>query len=259
MKKKVKIQMSGKKLNKTYYLVKALNSGMYNEYLNGDIVLQDIADKFEVSFQHVAAVIKQNNIGNPSKEKRFYNMEERNLIKHDVNNGLPIECFKSHYKLLENMTNTMNIFNTITRWVKTQKFETEIPYITSTKLRKIILEVNIMKYLKNNNIMPKQSKKNLTDVANDFKVSYSKISLINSYINKGVNNLLPDKNDDLVKVVVRNLNVVNEVNYSRLNTVEAIKEASTRYNIEVDMVKRITSCSPYIEGANINTFIAMRK
>jgi len=153
----------------------------------------------------------------------------------------------------------MNIFNTITRWVKTQKFETEIPYITSTKLRKIILEVNIMKYLKNNNIMPKQSKKNLTDVANDFKVSYSKISLINSYINKGVNNLLPDKNDDLVKVVVRNLNVVNEVNYSRLNTVEAIKEASTRYNIEVDMVKRITSCSPYIEGANINTFIAMRK
>lgn len=253
------IRMSGKKLNKTYYLVKALKSGLYNKYLNGDIVLQDIADQFEVSFQHVAAVIKQNNIGNPSEEKRFHNMEERNLIKHDINNGLPIECFKSHYKLFENMTNTMNIFNTITRWGKTQKFKTDIPYITSVKLRKVILEVNIMKYLKCNNIMPKQNKKNLSDIANDFKVSYSKISLINSYINKGVNNLLPDKDDELIKVVFRNLNIVSEVVYSRMEPVEAIKEVANKYGIEVDMVKRITSCEPYIEGANINTFIAKRK
>lgn len=251
--------MSEKKLNKTYYLVKALKSGLYNKYLNGDIVLQDIADQFEVSFQHVAAVIKQNNIGNPSEEKRFYNMEERNLIKHDINNGLPIECFKSHYKLFENMSSTMNIFNTITRWGKTQKFKTDIPYITSAKLKKVILEVNVMKCLKYNNIMPKQNKKNLTDVANDFNVSYSKISLINSYINKGANNLLPDKDNELIKIVVRNLNIVNEVTCSRLNTVEAIKEIADKYNIEVDMVKRITSCERYIEGANINTFIATRK
>lgn len=251
--------MSEKKLNKTYYLVKALNSGLYNKYLNGDIVLQDIADEFDVSFQHVAAVIKQNNIGNPSKEKQSYNNEERNLIRHDINNGLPIECFKAHYKLFENITDTMNIFNTITRWVKTKKFKTEIPYITNTKLTKLILEVNLMKFLKVNSVMPKDSKKNLNDIAKLFNVSYSKTSSINSYINKGVNNLLPDKNEDLIKVIIRNLAIVNEVMCSELDTVDAIKEASSIYNVEVDMVKRITSCEPYKNGSNINNYISRIK
>lgn len=250
--------MSENKFNKTYYLVKALNNGLYKKYLDGDIVLQDIADEFNVSFQHVAAVIKENNIGNPSEEKRMYNDEERFLIKNDVENGLPIECIQHNYKIFENISDPMNVFNTMTRWVKAKQFNTEIPYITESKLNKIILDINIMKVIKSNNMLPKKSKKLLNDIANDFNVRYSKVSNINSYIRKNVDNLLPNKDDELVKVIIRNLDITNDINISKEGYNIAASKAAKKYNVDVNVIKRIVECKSYIEGSNINEYINER-
>lgn len=246
------------KLNKTYHLVKALNNGLYNDYLKGDIVLQDIADRFEVSFQHVSAVIKQNNIGHPSEEKRMYNDEERILIKKDIDNGIPIECFQTKYKLFENINDSMNVFNTITRWTKSNHFKTEIPYITVSKLNKFILDVNIMKFLKINNMMPKNSKMRLTDIADNFEVSYSKVSNINSYLNKSVNNLLPDKNEDLVKVIIRNLEIVNYINFNNNKNADALHNASEKYFVDIYTIEQILDCESYQDGSNLYDYLDNR-
>ena len=63
------------KFNKTYKIVKALESGLYQKYLDGDLVLQDIANEYGVTIQHIASIIKENNIGNPNKELKLHSDE----------------------------------------------------------------------------------------------------------------------------------------------------------------------------------------
>lgn len=242
------------KFNKTYYLVRSLNNGLYKKYLNGDIVLQDIADEFDVSIQHVAAVIKENNIGNPSEEKRMHNDEERMLIKEDVENGLPIEYFKNKYKIFENITNPINVFNTMTRWVKEKQFKSKIPYITEAKLEKLILDINIMKTLKLDNMMPKKNRKTLQGIADDFKVKYRKISKINSYIKKDVDNLVPDNENELVRVIIRNLEIANIVKCQG-NVDNTINQIAKDYNMNTKIIERIVDCKAYIDGSNIRDYL----
>lgn len=247
------------KLNKTFQIVKSLKNGEYQRYLDGDIVLQDIADQFGVSVQHVAAIIKDNKIGEPSKQKKLYKEEEQVKVKDDIENGLPIDYFKNDYRIFNNLSGTMNVFNTITRWVKRDQIHLDIPYITESKLKKLILYVNIMKYIKRNNNYPKQNKKRLSDIAEMFNVSFGVVGSIASYIKKGTNNLLPNKNEELVKIIIRNLDMVEDITYTKDEHEEAIKKASKKYGVDLEMVKRILVCEPYVEGANIDDFIILRQ
>ncbi|NLS37282.1 hypothetical protein [Staphylococcus pseudintermedius] len=81
------------KFNKSFQIIRALENGLYKKYLEGDIVLQDIANDFNVTVQHVASIIKVNNIGNPNKENQCIEKKKK-INKKDIENALPIECFK---------------------------------------------------------------------------------------------------------------------------------------------------------------------
>ncbi|WP_180526233.1 hypothetical protein [Staphylococcus haemolyticus] len=79
------------KFNKSFQIVKALENGLYKKYLNREIVLQDIANEFGVTAQHVASIIKVNNIGSMNKDKPMYKAEEQKLIKRDMMKVLPVK------------------------------------------------------------------------------------------------------------------------------------------------------------------------
>lgn len=250
---------SKEKFNKTYKIVKALENGLYQKYLDGDIVLQDIADEYGVSIQHIASIIKENNIGNPNKEKKFYRDEERKLIKRDIENGLPVDYFKPNYKLFENVSSPINAFNTISRWVKKDEFHTDIPYITLSRLNKIILSVNIRKYVESNNHLPKSKKESIREIAERFNVIYTKVANIASHIKKDTNHLLPQKDDELARIVLRNLNIVEEINYSKSSYEKSIIKASKKFNVDKDIIESILSCEAYVKGANLEEYIENRK
>lgn len=250
---------SKEKFNKTYKIVKALENGLYQRYLDGDIVLQDIANEYGVSIQHIASIIKENDIGNPNKEKKIYRDEERKLIKRDIENGLPVDYFKPKYKLFGNVSSPINAFNTISRWVKKDEFHTDVPYITLSRLKKIILSVNIRKYVESNNHLPKSKKESIRVIAERFNVTYTKVANIASHIKKDTNYLLPQKDDELAKIVLRNLNIVEEITYSKSSYDEAITKASKKFNVNRDIIERILDCEVYVKGANLEEYIENRK
>lgn len=248
----------GVKYNKTFQIVTSLQNGLYKKYLNGDIVLQDIANQFNVSVQHVAAVIKDNNIGVPSKQKKMHREEAQHQVKQDIENGLPVEFLKDEYKIFEGLSGVMNVFNTITRWVRKEQITLTLPYITESKLKKLILDINIMKFINKNKNYPKHSKMRLVDIADLFNVSFGVVGTISSYLNKGANHLLPNQNNELVKVIMRNLDMVEDITYSNLEHEEAIEAASKKYSVKISIIKKILLCEPYIEGANIEEYIKTR-
>lgn len=251
--------MSEEKLNKKDRLIKALKGGLYQQYIEGDLVLQDIADQFEVSVQYVASVIKNNEIGMPRKQRRLYKAAEQKKIQVDIENGLPIEYFEGDYKILKGLSGTINVFNTITRWRISEQISLNITHITAKKLNKIILDVNIMKYIRKNNNSPKESKLRLVDIAELFRVSFGVVGNISRSINKGYLYSFSSKDTYLVKIVMRNLEIVKEVMDSDFEYEEAIIEASRYHGVDVPMVKRIINCNQYAKNADLDQYVQKRK
>ncbi|HDJ2072648.1 TPA: hypothetical protein PPU89_002298 [Staphylococcus aureus] len=243
------------KFNKSFQIVKALENGLYKKYLNREIVLQDIANEFGVTAQHVASIIKVNNIGSMNKDKPMYKAEEQKLIKRDIENGLPIEYFKPNYKIFNHLSSTINIANTFLRWREKDGFNTDVSYVTLSKLSKIIASLNIRKYLKINNNLPKSNRKSLTQIAKQFNVSYTKVANIATHLKNNTDTLIPSKDDKLVRVVSRNLNIVEEVTYSKTKHEIAIDKVSKKYKIESDVVESILSCEAYVQGASLEEYL----
>ncbi|WP_215392830.1 hypothetical protein [Staphylococcus aureus] len=242
------------KFNKSYQIIRALENGLYKKYLDGDIVLQDIANEFNVSVQHVASIIKVNNIGNPNKEKSIYKAREKNSIKRDIENGLPIEYFKPKYKIFDNLSSYISVANTFSRWTENDGFHTEIPYLTLSRLNKIISNINIMKYLQINFNLPKSNRESLMKVSKRFDVSYTKVANIAKHLKKGSDSLLPQKDDKLSRIVYRNLNIVEEITYSK-NHEAAISKVSKKYGVDRDIVESILSCEVYVKGASLEVYL----
>ncbi|MDT1130418.1 hypothetical protein DLS44_11430 [Staphylococcus pseudintermedius] len=247
------------KFNKSFQIIRALENGLYKKYLEGDIVLQDIANDFNVTVQHVASIIKVNNIGNPNKEKSMYREEEKKLIKKDIENALPIECFKKNYKILDNLSSTVNITNTFSRWIEKDDFSTDIPYVTLSRLNKIISSINIMKYLQINNNLPKSNRESLSKIAKKFNVSYTKVANISIHLKKESDTLLPQKDDRLSRVIFRNLNIIEEITYSKTNHEAAVEKVSKKYNVDKDVIERLLSCEAYAKGASLDEYLSSIK
>lgn len=247
------------KFNKSFQIVRALENGLYKKYLDREIVLQDIANEFGVTVQHVATIIKVNNIGNPNKEKPMYKAEEQKLIKIDIENGLPIEYFKSNYKILMHLSSTINVANTFLRWKENDGFITDIPYVTLSRLNKIISSINIRRYLEINNNLSKAKRESLTQVAKQFKVSYTKVANISTHLKENTDSLIPSKDDKLVRVVFRNLQIVEEITYSKTKHEKAIEKVSRKYKVDKNIVESILSCEPYVKGASLDEYLKCLK
>ncbi|PTE82257.1 hypothetical protein BUY85_00540 [Staphylococcus equorum] len=249
------------KLNKTYQLVKALKEDgeLYTRYINRELSMKDISEMFGVSYQHVANIVKENNIGNPKVERQMIKDNEKIQVENDINNGLPIDYFKENYTMFNPIKTTMSMFNSLNTRIKNKEIKAKIPLITIHRLNILVLEVNIMKFIKNNAKQSKGKKKRISDIAEIFGVSYTKVAYISSYFKKEKKNLLPNKDEKLVKIVMRNLDITKEVIQSDLGASEAIKKVAEDYDIEESMVSRIVECEPYIEGADIEEFIKINK
>lgn len=243
--------------NKTYNLVKELKSQkeIYESYISGEFSLADIGKRFDVSPQHVSNIIKKNNIGNPSEDRKSYKESEQQSIIKDVNNALPIEYIQPFYKTLKGITGSMNLFNSLTQKVRRNEMSFEIPFITLKRLNVLILELNIRKYIQWNNGLPEDSKKRVSDIAEIFCVAYSKVGKINSHFNKNQDTLLPNKDNDLIKVVMRNLELVDDVINNSNDYEMAIKQAKVKYKLDIDTIEKVLACEPYVKGANLEEFI----
>lgn len=248
------------KLNKTYQIVKALKEDgeLYQRYINRELSMKDISEMFGVSYQHVANIVKENNIGNPKVERQMIRDNEKVQVQKDINNGLPIDYFKENYTMFNPINTTMSMFNSLNTRIKNNEIKVEVPIITIHRLNILVLEVNIMKYIDKNN-KSKGKKKRISDIAEIFGISYTKVAYISSYFKKDKKNLLPHKDDKLVKIVMRNLDLTKEIIESELNEAKAIEKAAKDYDIEESMIKRIIDCEPYIEGSDMETFIEINK
>ena len=234
--------MTEKKVNKTYEIVKALQQDgeLYDKYIKREISKQEIADMYGVTYQHVTNIVKENNIDNP-KEKELQH------IKNDINNALPIEYFKDDYSLFKNITTTMSMFKSLTSRIRTGELDTKLPLLTNYRIKDVLItEINILKEIEKNNDKPRGKKKRIIDIAKEFDVSYTKVATISSYHKKYYpNSLLPNKDDELVKVVMRNMDIVDKVTHSELEHSEAIENIVKEYDIPKEMVIRILSCEAY--------------
>ena len=229
------------KVNKTYEIVKALQQDgeLYDKYIKREINKQEIADMYGVTYQHVTNIVKENNIDSP-KEK------ELGHIKNDIDNALPIEFFKNDYALFKNIKTTMAMFNSLTSRIKLGELNTKLPLLTNYRLKDVlIVEINILKEIQKNSDRPREKKKRIIDIAKEFNVSYTKVATISSYHKKYTNNLLPNKDDELVKVVMRNMDIVDKITHSELEHSEAIKKIEKEYDISQEMIIRILSCEAY--------------
>ena len=223
--------MSFEKGNKTYQIVKALkeDGDLYDKYINREISMKEISEMYDVSYQHVVNIVKENNIGNLKEDKAKAKEREIVYIQQDINNALPIDYIKPRYSMFKHINNTMSLFNSLNGRITNGELNVEIPMMTMHKLMNVvILEVNIMKVLKEN---------------------------ISSYIKKAPSNLLPNKDDNLIKMVMRNLDIVSYISDENSNHEESIKNIAANYNISEEMVKRIISCEPYAIGADIDEYI----
>lgn len=249
------------KLNKTYQIVKALKEDgeLYQRYINRELSMKDISEMFGVSYQHVANIVKENNIGNPKVERQMIRDNEKVQVQNDINNGLPIDYFKENYTMFNPINTTMSMFNSLNTRIKNNEIKVEVPIITIHRLNILVLEVNIMKFIDKNNKQSKGKKKRISDIAEIFGISYTKVAYISSYFKKDKKNLLPHKDDKLVKIVMRNLDLTKEIIESELNEAKAIEKAAKDYDIEESMIKRIIDCEPYIEGSDMETFIEINK
>ncbi|WP_267239615.1 hypothetical protein, partial [Staphylococcus aureus] len=88
---------------------------------------------------------------------------------------------------------------------------------------------------------------------------YTKVGNIASHIKKDTNKLLPQKDDELARIVLRNLNIVEEVNYSKSSHEKAIAKAAKKFNVDKDIIVSILSCEAYVKGANLEEYIESRK
>lgn len=249
------------KLNKTYQLVKALKEDgeLYQRYINRELSMKDISEMFGVSYQHVANIVKENNIGNPKVERQMIKDNEKVQVQNDINNGLPIDYFKENYTMFNPISTTMSMFNSLNTRIKNNEIKVEVPIITIHRLNILVLEVNIMKFIDKNNKQSKGKKKRISDIAGIFGISYTKVAYISSYFKKDKKNLLPHKDDKLVKIVMRNLDLTKEIIESELNEEKAIEKAAKDYDMEETMIKRIVNCEPYIEGSDMEKFIEINK
>lgn len=249
------------KLNKTYQLVKALKEDgeLYQRYINRELSMKDISEMFGVSYQHVANIVKENNIGNPKVERQMIKDNEKVQVQNDINNGLPIDYFKENYTMFNPISTTMSMFNSLNTRIKNNEIKVEVPIITIHRLNILVLEVNIMKFIDKNNKQSKGKKKRISDIAEIFGISYTKVAYISSYFKKDKKNLLPHKDDKLVKIVMRNLDLTKEVIESELNENKAIENAAKDYDMEESMIKRIVNCEPYIEGSDMEKFIEINR
>lgn len=249
------------KLNKTYQLVKALKEDgeLYQRYINRELSMKDISEMFGVSYQHVANIVKENNIGNPKVERQMIKDNEKVQVQNDINNGLPIDYFKENYTMFNPISTTMSMFNSLNTRIKNNEIKVEVPIITIHRLNILVLEVNIMKFIDKNNKQSKGKKKRISDIAEIFGVSYTKVAYISSYFKKDKKNLLPHKDDKLVKIVMRNLDLTKEIIESEQSEEKAIEKAAKDYDMEETMIKRIVNCEPYIEGSDMGKFIEINK
>lgn len=250
--------MKFEKGNKTYQIVKALkeDGDLYDKYINREISMKEISEMYDVSYQHVVNIVKENNIGNLKEDKAKAKEREIVYIQQDINNALPIDYIKPRYSMFNHINNTMSLFNSLNGRITNGELNIEIPMMTMHKLMNVvILEVNIMKVLKENNKKPKSERKRISDIAKRFNISYTKCATISSYIKKAPSNLLPNKDDKLIKRVMRNLDIVSYINDENSNHEESIKKIAANYNISEEMVKRIISCEPYAIGADIDEYI----
>ncbi|MBO0377043.1 hypothetical protein [Staphylococcus warneri] len=248
--------------NKTYLIVKALkeNGDLHERFVNGKITMKEISEMYDVSYQHVANLIKEYNIGNLRVDREKAKEREKTFIQHDINNALPIDYIKPRYSMFSNIKSTMSLFNSINGRIANGELEVNLPMITMHKLLNvIILEVNIYKVIKANNEKPKTSRLRNSDIADKFNVSYTKIATISSHMKKSPNNILPNKDDALIKTVIRNLELVNRIKESSLEHEKAIEELANYYNLSEEMIKRIISCEPYAIGSDIEEYIEFYK
>src|SRR5699024_5632197 len=125
---------------------------------------------------------------------------------------------------------TMSMFNSLNTRIKNNEIKVEVPIITIHRLNILVLEVNIMKFIDKNNKQSKGKKKRISDIAEIFGISYTKVAYISSYFKKDKKNLLPHKDDKLVKIVMRNLDLTKEIIESELNEEKAIEKAAKDYD-----------------------------
>src|SRR5699024_10561266 len=146
--------------------------------------MKDISEMFGVSYQHVANIVKENNIGNPKVERQMIKDNEKVQVQNDINNGLPIDYFKENYTMFNPISTTMSMFNSLNTRIKNNEIKVEVPIITIHRLNILVLEVNIMKFIDKNNKQSKGKKKRISDIAEIFGISYTKVAYISSYFKK---------------------------------------------------------------------------
>lgn len=243
---------SKSKFNKTYEIVRMMkeNGELYQKYIDRKIKLKDISEMYGVTYEHLANVLKENNLGNPKVERRMRTESELLQVENDINNALPIDYFKSRYTMFNGISSTMYIFNSLNRRiVKFNEISPDIQMITMHRLTILVNKIKILKSLLEYNISPRGRKKTLQEIAEEFDVSYTQVAYISSNYKKKPNTLLPDKDPELVKVIMRNLEISEDIKNSTLNHDNAIEDIAEKYNIDAAMVERIIGCKEYADNS----------
>ncbi|RYS03704.1 hypothetical protein, partial [Staphylococcus pseudintermedius] len=119
--------------------------------------------------------------------------------------------------------------------------------------------INIMKYLQINNNLPKSNRESLSKIAKNFNVSYTKVANISIHLKKESDTLLPQKDDRLSRVIFRNLNIIEEITYSKTNHEAAVEKVSKKYNVDKDVIERLLSCEAYAKGASLDEYLSSIK
>lgn len=243
---------SKSKFNKTYEIVRMMkeNGELYQKYIDRKIKLKDISEMYGVTYEHLANVLKENNLGNPKVERRMRTESELLQVENDINNALPIDYFKSRYTMFNGISSTMYIFNSLNRRiVKFNEISPDIQMITRHRLTILVNKIKILKSLLEYNISPRGRKKTLKEIAEEFDVSYTQVAYISSNYKKNPNTLLPDKDPELVKVIMRNLEISEDVKNSTVSHDNAIENIAEKYNIDAAMVERIIGCKEYADNS----------
>lgn len=233
--------------SKTYEIVKDMKEDgeLYNKYINREIQLKDISEMYGVTYEHLANVFKENNIGNPKADRRLRTESELLQVERDIDNGLPIDYFKSRYSMFNGLKTDMNLYNSLNNRIRNEEIQPTLPMITLHRLDILVGEINILNIIQHNQKLKKGSKKTLSEIAKSLGVSYTKVAHVASFYKKHPKLLLPNKDTGLVKIAQRNLSISKQVNDSNLTREEAVKEAANKYNLDEVTIERIIECPHY--------------
>lgn len=233
--------------SKTYKIVKDMKEDgeLYRKYIDREIKLKDISEMYGVTYEHLANVFKENDIGNPKLDRRLRTESELLQVENDINNALPIDYFKSRYTMFNGLTTTMNIYNSLNMRIRNEELHPILPMITLHRLDILVGEIKVLNVIQENLKLPKSSRRTLKEMAESLKVSYTKVAHVASFYKKYPKELLPNKDTDLVKVAQRNIEIAELVHSSKLKREEAIKEVAKLYELDEITIERIIECPHY--------------